>query len=269
MGVYARFEQDFFYFSEYMKVQRTYDVGPVDLYDLSFSVSIGDLKPDFRLSEAYYRAGHIEACWIDGLGRKSRIPPVSIKEDGLASIFKDEELQKANSIFSCRNEHQKSLATWIFVSWKGDISYLVVRENEHYKLELLSVNSGITDLSFSNIDDLLDKLTNHYIIKSVPSVIIKDLLSFVKDMFGIEKEISKLQLNDEVILLCRDHEVIQINSFEKSGSAYIHRWELPVYGNFKVPRIMQEKMEFERLGDRIAYYRSSGYSELPPIIRRS
>lgn len=255
-----------------MKELRTYDVGPVDLYDLPFTISVGDLKSDFRLSEAYYRNGHIEAWWIDGLGRKNEISSVPIEEKGLTFIFKKEELEKAKGIFTCRNEHQKSLATWIFVSWKGNYSYLVVRKNEYsenYKLELLSVDSGITDLSFSTIDDLVNKLTDHYIVKSVPSVIIKDFLLFVKNIFGTEGDVSILQLNEETILLCRDNEVIQIDSYEKAGAAYIRRWELPAYGHFKTPGIMREKMAFERLHDRIAYYLASGYSELPPIRKRS
>lgn len=252
-----------------MKEIKTYNVGPVDLYELPFSISIGDLNPDFRLSEAYYQNGNIEASWIDGLGRKNRNGPVAINELGLASIFKSEKIEKAKEIFTCRNEHQKSLATWIFVSWKGNFSYLIVRKNKHnenYVLELLSTDSGYTDLSFSNMNELIDKLADHFIIKPVPSVIIKDLLIFVKNILGTEKDFSKLQFNNEVIMLSRDKKVIQISSYEKSGLAYIRSWELPQYGLFKVPKIIREQIEFFRLNDRIAYYRKSGYSEQTPFI---
>lgn len=247
-----------------MKEHRTYNVGPVDLFDLPFAISVGDLNPDFRLNEAYYHNGKIDGNWIDGLGRKNSNGPVSINAAGLSSFFKSEKLEKAKRIFACRENHQKSIATWFFVNFRGKITYLIIRQNDssepHY-LEYFSSDSSILEVPFYQLDDLIEKLNDSNIVYFTPKPIIKDLLNFVANLFDFEGDFSSLQFNKDVIFLSNGHKMIQINSSKTSGLAYIYSWEQPRHGAFKIPKIITEKIDYEQLDARSAYYLKSGFTE--------
>lgn len=246
-----------------MNNRVTLDVGPVDLYVLSFGISVGDLNPDLWVNNAYYHEGQIMANWLDGIGRKGGGAIGYIDETSLAKNFKAEKLESAKRIFASRAKHQKSMATWFCLDFQGNITYLIIRQNKPVKpfyLEYFSRGTSVTEVSFSQMDEFIEKINGTNMKYAIPKTIIKDLLRFVAALFdAVEPDISSIKIENNVLLLSRGNKMIQIHSSEKSKFVYIYSWEQPKYGAYKIPKFIHEKIPIERLEPRLAYYKKSGY----------